>query len=133
MIFAGLTLPRSSGTLIRLLHVTFTILFSPSSSQSPTQTDYSLTYYFLLWLVLAAIALTFIFIHGISYVSWPRLLPLNDIIFYDGPGYRSANHGKGFGITALDAKVAAGTKVKGRKRAGSKLEEVELGSSKRTD
>lgn len=36
-------------------------------------------------------------IHGIDYVSWPRLTPVTDIIYYDGPGFRSAHHGKGFG------------------------------------
>lgn len=55
-------------------------------------------------------------------------MPLNDIIFYDGPGYRSGNHGKGFGIGSLDAKV--GAKRKGRKRAGSRLDEVEMGSKR---
>lgn len=90
-------------------------------------TDYSLTYYFLLWIFLASISLLFIMIHGIDYVSWPRLTPLTDTIFYDGPGYRSANHGKGFGIQALDKKVG---KVKGRKRAGSKLSEIEMGSKR---
>jgi len=102
MIFAGLTLPRSS--------------------------DYSLTYYFLLWFFLAAISLTFIVIHGIDYVSWPRLLPLTDVIHYDGLGYRSGNNGKGFGISALDAKLG---KAKGRKRAHSRLDEVEMGSRKK--
>ncbi|THH19070.1 hypothetical protein EUX98_g8842 [Antrodiella citrinella] len=103
MIFAGLTLPRSS--------------------------DYSLLYYFLLWIFLAAISFTFIMIHGIEYVSWPRLLPLNDVIFYDGPGFRSGNHGKGFGIHALDSKVNA--KAKGRKRAHSRLDEIEMGARKK--
>ena len=41
------------------------------------------------------VSLAFIFLHGIDYVNWPRLQPLTDIIYYDGPGYRSAHHGKG--------------------------------------
>lgn len=36
-------------------------------------------------------------VHGIEYVAWPRLNPLTDIIYYNGPGYRSAHHGKGLG------------------------------------
>ncbi|KAF8078309.1 SacI homology domain-containing protein [Lyophyllum atratum] len=69
MICAGLTLPRTS--------------------------DYSLFYYFLLWFSLLAVALLFILVHGIDYVSWPRLIPATDIIYYTGPGFRSGNHGKG--------------------------------------
>ncbi|ESK98224.1 phosphoinositide phosphatase [Moniliophthora roreri MCA 2997] len=71
MICAGLTLPRTS--------------------------DYSLFYYFLLWFILLALSLTFIIAHGILYVSWPRLIPLNDAVYYNGPGYRSARHGMGVG------------------------------------
>ncbi|EKM83477.1 hypothetical protein AGABI1DRAFT_110130 [Agaricus bisporus var. burnettii JB137-S8] len=69
MITAGLTLPRSS--------------------------DYSLFYYFLLWFILLAIAVTFILVHGIDYVAWPKLNPPTDVIHYQGPGFRSAHHGKG--------------------------------------
>lgn len=96
-------------------------------------TDYSLLYYFLLWFTLIAISLTFIFIHGIDYVNWPRLVPLTDIIYYDGPGFRSANNGKGFGIPALDVKVGSKMLAKTRKRAGSRLEEIEMGSKLRVD
>ncbi|KIY51304.1 hypothetical protein FISHEDRAFT_64308 [Fistulina hepatica ATCC 64428] len=70
MICAGMTLPRSS--------------------------DYSLVYYFLLWFVFLVTSMAYIVLHGISYVSWPRLIPLNDLIYYTGPGYRSGRHGKGF-------------------------------------
>ncbi|KAG5654036.1 hypothetical protein H0H81_008052 [Sphagnurus paluster] len=69
MICAGLTLPRSS--------------------------DYSLFYYFMLWFTLFGFCLIFILLHGIDYVSWPRLIPATDVIYYSGPGFRSANHGKG--------------------------------------
>lgn len=96
-------------------------------------TDYSLTYYFLLWFTLITISLAFIMIHGIEYVNWPRLVPLTDIIYYDGPGFRSANHGKGFGIPALDMKVGSKVLAKTRKRAGSRLEEIEMGSKLRVD
>ncbi|KAF8641228.1 hypothetical protein AX17_000862 [Amanita inopinata Kibby_2008] len=69
MICAGLTLPRSS--------------------------DYSLAYYFIFWFIVLSLALTFILIHGVDYVSWPRLNPPTNIIYYSGPGYRSGHHGKG--------------------------------------
>ncbi|KAF5375170.1 hypothetical protein D9758_000048 [Tetrapyrgos nigripes] len=69
MICAGLTLPRTS--------------------------DYSLTYYFLLWIVLFFVSLEVIVMHGIDFVAWPRLVPLTDVIYYNGPGYRSARHGMG--------------------------------------
>lgn len=57
--------------------------------------DYSLFYYFLLWFILLAIAVTFILVHGIDYVAWPKLNPPTDVIHYQGPGFRSAHHGKG--------------------------------------
>ena len=105
MILAGLTLPRSS--------------------------DYSLLYYFLFWFSLVTLSLSFILSHGIEYVNWPRLLPLDDIINYDGPGFRAAFNGKGFGIPALDTKVKNWTS--GHRRLKSKLDEIEMGSKIRVD
>ncbi|KAL1738648.1 SacI homology domain-containing protein, partial [Schizophyllum fasciatum] len=69
MICAGLTLPRTS--------------------------DYSLLYYFALWFTWFLVAMTFIFVHGICYVSWPRLVSVKDAVFYDGPGFRKYWHGMG--------------------------------------
>ncbi|PIL29655.1 hypothetical protein GSI_08292 [Ganoderma sinense ZZ0214-1] len=103
MICAGLTLPRTS--------------------------DYSLFYYFLLWVTLVVVSTAFIFIHGIDYVSWPRLLPPTDIIYYDGPGFRSAHHGKGLALPALEKAASAGVGEKEHRRARSKkLDEIEMGS-----
>ncbi|KAF7310606.1 SAC domain-containing protein [Mycena chlorophos] len=108
MICAGLTLPRSS--------------------------DYSLFYYFFIWLTLLTGALIFIVIHGIDYVSWPRLLPSTEYIYYNGPGFRSARHGMGLGKgdgpktrmgTTMSAKWSSG-----RKRTGSVAAE---GEKKRVD
>jgi hypothetical protein len=92
-------------------------------------TDYSLFYYFMLWLTLFSMAFAFIIIHGIDYVAWPRLNPLTDIIYYNGPGFRSAHHGKG-----LKGKKDMGPKrarwlASGRLRNGP--EEVELGPFKK--
>lgn len=51
----------------------------------------------MLWFTLFALALIFMIIHGVDYVSWPKLNPLTDVIYYNGPGYRSGHHGKGLG------------------------------------
>ncbi|KAK1232062.1 Phosphoinositide phosphatase sac1, partial [Marasmius sp. AFHP31] len=94
MICAGMTLPRTS--------------------------DYSLLYYFILWFTLLALSVAFIFIHGILYVSWPRLIPLTDTIYYDGPGFRSARHGMGLsGEMSIGGKSAKYLNS-GRRRAHSK-------------
>ncbi|KAJ7630572.1 SacI homology domain-containing protein [Roridomyces roridus] len=75
MICAGLTLPRTSGKapIIRS--------FIGLSSGSLT----------------LALSLAFIVLHGVDYVSWPRLVPSTEYIYYKGPGFRSGQHGKGFG------------------------------------
>lgn len=41
------------------------------------------------------ISLAYIFIHGVEYVSWPRLNPRIEAIYYNGPGFRSARNGLG--------------------------------------
>lgn len=84
----------------------------------------------MLWLFLVLVSLAFIFIHGIEYVNWPRLLPLSDIVHYEGPGFRSGHKGKGMGIAAFDSRQAATPilQVKTRRRAPSKLEEIEMGT-----
>ncbi|KJA26115.1 hypothetical protein HYPSUDRAFT_36978 [Hypholoma sublateritium FD-334 SS-4] len=105
MICAGLTLPRTS--------------------------DYSLFYYFLLWFSLFAVAMTFIMIHGIDYVSWPRLNPLTDVIYYEGPGFRSGHHGKGLSGKE-EPSWKKGKLLGGAKRATAvAVEEVELGTMKK--
>lgn len=85
------------------------------------------------------LSLVFIFAHGVEYVSWPRLLPLTDIIYYEGPGFRSGHAGKGLGIPALDfGKFSANASRKAKmlashQRAKSKLEEIEMGTKARLD
>jgi hypothetical protein len=97
--------------------------------------DYSLFYYFMLWFTLLSISLIFIGINGIDYVSWPRLIPPTDIIYYTGPGFRSAHHGKGFGMTAEKDRFNVSESAKwlnsGRRRSGSWLgiEEIEMGTT----
>lgn len=102
MICAGLTLPRTS--------------------------DYSLFYYFMLWFTLLSVVLLFILIHGIAYVSWPRLIPPTDVIYYSGPGFRSANNGKGINGDLTAKKV--GRWLRGGK-APMGIEEVEMGTIKK--
>ncbi|KAF8624894.1 hypothetical protein AX15_005762 [Amanita polypyramis BW_CC] len=105
MICAGLTLPRSS--------------------------DYSLAYYFLFWFVVLSLSLAFILLHGIDYVSWPRLLPPTNVIYYSGPGYRSGHHGKGIqGVGKLNMEPAKWL-THGRLK-GDELE-LGIGSKKRVD
>ncbi|KAG9314554.1 putative phosphoinositide phosphatase [Chiua virens] len=113
MICAGLTLPRAS--------------------------NYSLLYYFMLWSVVAVLAITFMMIYGIEYVSWPRLIPLTDAVYYEGPGFRSANHGKGLkfahqfgwsGQVFLENGAMMGRK---RTLTVTKMEEIEMGNKQRVD
>lgn len=95
----------------------------------------------MLWLVVAASAITFMMVYGIEYVSWPRLIPPTDVIYYEGPGFRSAHHGKGLkGSFAqkfgLSGKVFSANGVPtARKRAltVSKMEEIEAGNKQRVD
>ncbi|KAG8895156.1 hypothetical protein FRC00_007886, partial [Tulasnella sp. 408] len=42
-----------------------------------------------------AISLFYIFSHGIEYVNWPKLNPPTEAIFYEGPGFKSTQHGRG--------------------------------------
>jgi phosphatidylinositol 4-phosphatase len=86
MICAGLTLPRSSGkchSLIATHYFTF-----PS--------DLPLFFYFIVWTCVLVVALIFIIINGVDYVNWPRLIPLTDIIEYNGPGTKTSRNGRGF-------------------------------------
>lgn len=126
MICAGLTLPRTSGVYIA---------HSSSSRLTSVFQDYSLFFYFLLWISFFAVSSLFIIIHGIDYVSWPRLLPPTDIIYYNGPGFRSGNKGKGLGIPALDVGTWSNKSratLLAHKRGGSRLDEIEMGK-KRVD
>jgi len=105
MICAGMTLPRTS--------------------------DYALIYYFVIWFLILIISLAFIFVNGIDYVSWPRLIPPTDVIYYNGPGYRSAH--SGMGVSKLKpGQLSAGKGTPKWLRAGhrkvkSRIDEIELG------
>jgi hypothetical protein len=91
----------------------------------PCHTDYSLTYYFVFWLSIVTATFTYIRIHGVEYVSWPRLNRLDDVIYYDGPGFRSHKAPKHPNYT--DAANRA------RLSRPHRIEEVEMGSKKRTE
>ncbi|KAE9410696.1 hypothetical protein BT96DRAFT_1011447 [Gymnopus androsaceus JB14] len=106
MICAGLTLPRTS--------------------------DYSLVYYFFLWIMLLLASTIFMVTYGIDYVSWPRLIPLTSIIYYEGPGYRSAKHG--MGIQGVNVKfLDNGVKwLNKKKKLGSDVESIPM-VNKRVD
>ena len=89
----------------------------------------------MLWFTFMALSLIFIFTHGIDYVSWPRLIPSTDVIYYNGPGFRSGNKGKGFGgpIGSVYSKAGYMWLSTGRKRTTSRIQEIELGTKKRVD
>ncbi|OJA20427.1 hypothetical protein AZE42_09470 [Rhizopogon vesiculosus] len=114
MICAGLTLPRTS--------------------------DYSLSYYFTLWFIIASLTIMFMMVHGIEYVSWPRLIPSTDVIYYEGPGFRSAHNGKGFtgslgqklDLSGQSDGFGARLLLNGRKRALT-VNGMEEGTKKRVD
>ncbi|KAG8993274.1 hypothetical protein FRB90_000734 [Tulasnella sp. 427] len=42
-----------------------------------------------------AVSLFYIFSHGIEYVNWPKLNPPIESIFYEGPGFKTVQHGRG--------------------------------------
>lgn len=79
------------------------------------------------------------FAHGVSYVSWPRLNPLTDVVNYDGPGFVGKRRGRGLRFLASVGKSGRTTgtgrsaeKVKGTPIAS---QEMEMGSfeKKRVD
>ena len=59
----------------------------------------------LLWAVVAAGSLVYIWQHGVQYVGWPTLNRPERIIFYDGPGYYSGRHGRKGLETELKSKT----------------------------
>jgi phosphatidylinositol 4-phosphatase len=120
MIAAGLTLPRTSGMQIHSR--------VPPAAVDVPLADYSLTYYFLLWFTLLFISMGFILAHGIDYVSWPKLLPPTDIVYFNGPGFRSAHHGKGLRSFPLKLINTSKWLNSGYRRPGMKVgvEELEM-------
>ena len=96
--------------------------------------DYSLIYYFALWFTLVVLSTIFMFIHGLDYVAWPRLLPLTDIIHYNGAGFRSGHHGTGFGIDFNKLRSGANAQWVTRGiRSDMQMEEIELGAKRHVD
>ncbi len=97
--------------------------------------DYSLIYYFALWFTLVVVSTVFIFIHGLDYVAWPRLLPLTEVIHYNGPGFRSGRHGMGFGLDFGKLKSGANAQwvTRGTRRSDMQMEEIELGAKRHVD
>ena len=63
---------------------------------------------------MTCLAISYILIFGVNYVSWPRLIPLTDAIDYDGPGARSSKRGRGVGslvkpgVKAKDERLSNG-------------------------
>lgn len=77
-------------------------------------------------------AMAYIITHGIDYVSWPKLLPPTDIIYYTGPGFRSGHHGKGLkGISEPSWKKTKWLPASGKRGKANVDVEVELGTIKK--
>lgn len=122
MILAGLTLPRTSSAFLTSF---------PPPSKLTCIPDYSLNYYFLLWCLISLLCFLYIRAHGVEYVSWPRLNPLDDVIYYDGPGFRSR---KAPSHPGHQPAAARGTLTTSKpQRIG--MEEIEMGhyAKQRTD
>lgn len=68
-------------------------------------------------------------INGIDFVAWPKLLPPTDVIYYNGPGFRSGRHGMGIG-GGKDLKAALEKTTRwlngGRIRHASKLDDGDI-------
>ncbi|KAG8688950.1 hypothetical protein FRC08_011179 [Ceratobasidium sp. 394] len=92
----------------------------------------------MLFLIISTI---FISIHGTAYVAWPRLnaSAVRDVLMYDGPGYRSTQHGRGMGGTVKGGKAGGGGggvrmgHVGSEKGSVGRMEEVEMGERKRME
>lgn len=98
--------------------------------------EYSLVYYHAIWFSFLAVALFFISQHGTAYVAWPRLnaSAVRDVLMYDGPGYRSRQHGRGF--SGKDGKKGGGVRMGhlgSEKGSVGRMEEVEMGEKKRLE
>ncbi len=83
--------------------------------------------------MLLALSLTFIAVHGIDYVSWPRLNPPTETIYYDGPGFRSGNHGKGIKGSGASETTLKRMKWASNGRPQGAFEELELGTLKKRE
>ncbi|KAG8817964.1 hypothetical protein FRC17_011020 [Serendipita sp. 399] len=105
MVLAGLTLPRSS--------------------------DYSLQYFFVFWILVATATYAYIRAHGVEYVSWPRLRRLDEVIYYNGPGFRSRKAPKR--PSYLEAATSAAQRGRLTSVRPYHLDEVEMGTKKRTE
>lgn len=55
-----------------------------------------------------------------------------DVLTYTGPGFRARFKGSDIGVPVVDAKRARWME-QGRRRAESRIEEVEMGTKKRRD
>ncbi|KAK7064539.1 SAC domain-containing protein [Favolaschia claudopus] len=118
-----ITDPRPLITRSMPVVTSFSLFMICAGFTLPRTSDFSLFYFYAIWLTLLSLSLIFIVLHGIDYVSWPRLIPSTEYIYYTGPGFRSAHHGKGFGGDNLP-KARSGTRMSGGiKRASPGAEE----------
>jgi len=93
----------------------------------------------LLWIIIFLISIEVIILHGIDFVAWPRLVPLTDIVYYTGPGYRSGRHGMGVKMPYIGSTAAWFKSRRQKQRTKSTLIEkgdipmAAIGNKKRVD
>ncbi|KAG9031598.1 hypothetical protein FRB95_002527 [Tulasnella sp. JGI-2019a] len=98
----------------------------------PRSSAYPLLYFIMFWAIIAALSFTYIASHGVEYVSWPRLNPPVDALFYDGPGHKTGMHGRGKSLNRLPLPAWVKQNVLGTMRKMPvlhKLEEIEMGTT----
>ncbi|PWZ02824.1 putative SAC1-recessive suppressor of secretory defect [Testicularia cyperi] len=89
MIVASLVLPRETAA------TTVSSVAGPSAGHAvKSSTSTSTVYFSTIWLVVLVASFQYMVARGLDYVAWPTLNRPNDIIFYDGPGFRSGRKGR---------------------------------------
>lgn len=130
MIVAGLSLPRTSGTVVTCC---LQLLITVADVTLHDHPAYPLMYFILFWTILLILSGAYILSHGVQYVSWPRLNPPFDALFYEGPGQKTGKHGRGSSLSRLPLPVwVKRNMVVGTMRKMPvlhKLDEIEMGTT----
>ncbi|TIC14703.1 hypothetical protein E3Q01_00972 [Wallemia mellicola] len=99
--------------------LTYSLLMLLSGIVLPRDKSKSVMTFYLFFTNLVALSSVYIAKNGIDYVAWPRLRKLDNVINYQGPGYRSPAHGRGFAWGVGSGGIFA--------QPQSRIEEIELG------
>lgn len=103
MLFASLVLPRHTVAAVAGTDAA-EMVHKGSSHRS----------FFTLWLVVAVGSFHFMTSRGLDYVAWPTLNRPDDIIFYDGPGFKSGVHGRIGVVNPLKGRSASNGDAKNK-------------------